>query len=169
MSPRLAILLSAAFLLGGCEVVTELGKPCFLVRKATDAELAAGSARAVPLKEKELTKGQDFISFGAADCEDFVCVRDADTPGDSNPEAVALGYCSRPCAEGGNSCQVTNSEAVSGLSERMTCRALLMDDAALARLKASDPETYRKTFGTQTSSTFCAGKLTEAPADSQGN
>lgn len=169
MLPRHAILLSAAFLLGGCEVVTELGKPCALVRRATDAELEAGSDRAVLLKERELTAGQDFISFGSLDCEEQVCVRDASTPAGSDPEAVALGYCSRPCIEDSNSCEVTNEEVDDALRERMTCRRMMLDDEALNRLKASDPEAYRRMFGTYENSSFCAGRLTTTSPEDQQN
>jgi hypothetical protein len=166
---RHAILLSAAFLLGGCEVVTELGKPCALVRRATDAELAAGADRAVLIKESELTAGQDFISFGSLDCEEQVCVRDAATPAGTNPNAVALGYCSRPCVEDSGSCEVTNEEVSDALRERMTCRRMLLDDEALARLKAADPEAYRRTFGNYENASFCAGSLSPSPAEGQGN
>jgi hypothetical protein len=164
MSLRHALLLSAAVLLGGCEVTTELGKPCFLVRKATEEELKAGSTRAVRLKESALTPGQDFISFGSAECEDLICVRDAAFQGSTNPDEDAQGYCSRDCVAGGSSCTVTDTEVPAELRERMTCRALLMDNEALARLKASDPATYRATFGENDSAYFCAG---EPPPSSQ--
>lgn len=169
MLPRHAILLSAAFLLGGCEVVTELGKPCALVRKATDAELQAGSEPAVFIKESELTAGQDFISFGSLDCEEQVCVRDADTPLGTNPNAVALGYCSRPCVEESNSCEVTNEEVDDALRERMTCRRMMLDDEALNRLKQADPEAFRRMFGGYETSTFCAGRLNTASPEDQQN
>ena len=159
MSPRHAILLSAAFLLGGCQVVTELGKPCALVRRATEEEFKATGERAALLKERELTPGQDFISFGSLDCEEQICVRDAAVPAGSNPEAVAQGYCSRPCVEDSTACEVTNADVSDALRQRMTCRPMLLDDEALNRLKAADPETYRKTFGTYENSSFCAGRL----------
>jgi hypothetical protein len=172
MLPRHAILLSAAFLLGGCEVVTELGKPCVLVRQAKegDAEYDATAKKqvAVQVKESELTPGQDFISFGSLDCEEQVCVRDAATPAGDNPNAVALGYCSRPCIEESSACEVTNEEVDDALRERMTCRRMMLDDEALNRLKASDPEAYRQMFGTYENSSFCAGRLTATePADQQ--
>jgi hypothetical protein len=163
MSPRHALLLSAAFLLGGCEVTTELGKPCFLVRAATQAELQAGSTRAVRMKEKDLTVGQDFISFGSAECEDLICVRDAAFAGSTNPDEDAQGYCSRACVSEGSECTVTDTEVPATLRERMACRALLMDNEALARLKAADPVTYRNTFGENNSAYFCAGQTASGP------
>jgi ABC-type phosphate transport system auxiliary subunit len=173
MLPRHAILLSAAFLLGGCEVVTELGKPCVLVRKAnaSDPEYVKDSKTqvAVQLKERELTAGQDFISFGSLDCEEQVCVRDAAVPPGTNPDAVALGYCSRPCIEESSSCEVTNEEVDTALRERMTCRQMMLDDEALNRLKASNPEEYRALFGTYENSGFCAGRLTPAAPGDQRN
>jgi hypothetical protein len=164
MSLRHAILLSAAVLLGGCEVTTELGRPCFLVRAATEAELKAGSTRAVRMKERDLTAGQDFISFGSAECDDLICVRDSAYVGSTDPNEDAQGYCSRDCVQGGSACTVTDTEVPAALRERMSCRALLMDNDALARLKAADPETYRKTFGENDSAYFCAGLPPEAPA-----
>ncbi|XXF75943.1 adventurous gliding motility lipoprotein CglC [Myxococcaceae bacterium GXIMD 01537] len=166
MSPRHAILLSAAFLLGGCEVVTELGKPCVLVRKATQAELDAGSGAAVQIKEGDLTAGQDFISFGSVECEELICVRDAAIAKSGNDNAVAQGYCSRSCLDdNGSTCEVTDPDVDADVRSRMTCRQMLLDDEALSRLKASDPDAYRKMFGPYENSSFCAGRLESASAN----
>lgn len=164
---RHAFLLSATFLLGGCSVVTELGMPCELVRRATEEELAAGMNRAVPVKEGELTPGQDFISFGSLGCEEQICVRDAANPPDhENPDKIALGYCSIPCIEG-NSCEVTHPDAPKELSDRMTCRRMMLDDEALNRLKVSNPEMYRRTFGNYENASFCAGRIDIDPAGTE--
>ena len=78
MSARLALLVGAALLSGGCKVTSDIGKPCVLVRKATQAEKDADGCRYQEILEGELQAGQDFISFGSVECEDLVCVRDAD-------------------------------------------------------------------------------------------
>lgn len=162
MSLRHTFLLSAAFLLGGCEVTTQLGKECILVRKATEAELQAGSPAGVPMKERELTPGQDVISFSSAECDELICVRDSAFVGSSNPDEEAKGYCSQAClVEDTSSCKVTDTSVPTELRERMTCRALLLDPDALARLKAADPAAYYAMFGDNESAYFCAGK----PAD----
>ena len=77
MSARLALLVGAALLSGGCEVASDIGKSCVLVRKATDTEKAADGLPYEDILESELQTGQDFISFGSVECEDLVCVRDA--------------------------------------------------------------------------------------------
>ena len=91
MSVRSALFLSAALLASGCEVTSELGKPCTLVRKATPEERPAG-VRSTPVLESEIAPNQDFISFGSMDCEDLICVRDADVPSATrDPERAGPG------------------------------------------------------------------------------
>jgi len=171
MSARLALLVGAALLCGGCEVSSDIGKPCVLVRKATAEELKAnpslGNTRSI--MESELRAGQDFISFGSVECEDLICVRDtAYNPGlaagtDLTKEA-ARGYCSMACVTDPlvNTCAVTTSEADANVKERMTCRALLLDQKALDDMRANDPVGYRRTFGDNNSPYFCAGTATTA-------
>jgi hypothetical protein len=126
----------------------------------------------VNIKEKDLVPGQDYIAFGATDCEDLVCIRDVESP--PNPDydpnsdnkvrrnAPAQGYCSRACLQGSDAsaCEVTEAKPVEGVKERMDCRSLLLDQASLDALRASDPEAYRSTFGDTNSPFFCAGKPT---------
>ncbi len=166
MSVRTALLMSATLLLGGCAVSSEIGKECLLVRKANpDVEEEKG-LRFVVVKEKEVAPNQDFISFGSIECEDLVCVRDADFPRDPDQEAVAKGYCSKACVEGSTSCEVKDTNGVvEGLKDRMTCRALLLDQETLEALRAADPTFYRQTFGDNNSPYFCAG----TPSSQQGN
>jgi hypothetical protein len=164
MSVRLAVFLSAALLASGCEVTTQLGKPCVLVRKPTQAELEAEQGiRSKPVLEGEIAPKQDFISFGSTDCEDLICVRDAEAPRAQDPNAHAQGYCSQECVEGSSSCEVTDTSVDETLRNRMTCRSLLLDQASLERLKRDDPVTYRNTFGETNSPYFCAGKLSSLP------
>ncbi|RKG91442.1 gliding motility protein [Corallococcus sp. CA053C] len=166
MFVRSALFMSAVLLLGGCEVTTELGKPCGLVRKATDSEAQTFGRDFMPIYEKDIAADQDFISFGSLDCEDLVCVRDDASARDPDPNAPALGYCSKECVEGTTSgCEVTNDEAVEGIKERMTCRPLLLDQATLEAIKIADEAFYRRTFGENNSPYFCAGATPQA----QGN
>jgi hypothetical protein len=164
MSVRLAVFLSAALLASGCEVTTQLGKPCVLVKKPSAEEEAQG-IRSKPVLESEIAPKQDFISFGSTDCEDLICVRDAESSRDPDPNAAAQGYCSQECVEGSSTCEVTDSSVPESLRTRMTCRSLLLDQASLERLKKDDPVTYRNTFGETNSPYFCAGQLSTLPPE----
>ena len=97
------LLLGVPLFFNACRVATDLGLPCQLVKKNPD-----GGTTSVPILESDLPGGnKDFISFGATECEDLVCVRDAKVPRTGVPGAAALGYCSRACvpnASGGNVC-----------------------------------------------------------------
>ncbi|MBZ4417080.1 adventurous gliding motility lipoprotein CglC [Myxococcus sp. RHSTA-1-4] len=164
MSVRTTLLMSAALLLGGCEVTSEIGKPCALVRKATAEEKAQTGQDTMPILEKEIAARQDFISFGSLGCEDLICVRDQDYPralnedGTVNGNAPAMGYCSKPCVEGSSACEVKDtSDVLPGLPERMACRPLLLDQATLEALRAENEAQYRATFGENNSPFFCAG------------
>ncbi|CAM4477991.1 adventurous gliding motility lipoprotein CglC [Corallococcus exiguus] len=168
MFVRTALFLSAALMLGGCDVTTELGKPCQLVRRATDQEREEQGRKFVEIQEKDIAVDQDFISFGSLDCEDLVCVRDDQSPRSDNPEAFALGYCSKECVQGTTTgCEITRTvdDVEPGLKERMTCRPLLLDQDTLDAIKISDESFYRRTFGENNSPYFCAGAVPAA----QGN
>lgn len=169
MFVRTALFLSAALMLGGCDVTTELGKPCQLVRRATAAEQEAlGGRKFVEIREKDIAADQDFISFGSLDCEDLICVRDDLSPRNENPEEVAMGYCSRECVQGTTTgCEITRTvgDVEKGLKERMTCRPLLLDQDTLDAIKVADESYYRRTFGENNSPYFCAGAVPAA----QGN
>ncbi|WP_146209903.1 adventurous gliding motility lipoprotein CglC [Vitiosangium sp. GDMCC 1.1324] len=161
MSSRLALLVSAVLLCGGCKVTSDVGKPCLLVKKGTGSDTA-------PVLEGDLNAGQDFISFGSLDCEDLVCVKDADmaleTVDIGNGQKQVKGYCSKACLENAlqDPCAVTDPEASESVKSRMACRPLLLDQKALDDLRQSDPATYKGTFGDNNSPFFCAGKATSA-------
>ncbi|WP_241759527.1 adventurous gliding motility lipoprotein CglC [Pyxidicoccus parkwayensis] len=172
MSVRTALLMSAALFLGGCEVSSQIGKECTLVRKATPEEKAQTDHDTMPILEKEVAPRQDFISFGAVECEDLICVRDKDFPratnedGTINQNAPALGYCSKECVEGSKACEVKDTSGVQAdLPARMSCRALLLDQDTLDALRSADEAFYRRTFGENNSPFFCAG----APVSAAGN
>ncbi|MCE9666727.1 adventurous gliding motility lipoprotein CglC [Myxococcus stipitatus] len=166
------ILSSTALLVSGCQVSSEIGKPCALVRKATQQELDQGSNKTVEMLEKEVTSKQDVVSFGAVHCEDLICIRDAAYPralgedGQVDGDAVAWGYCSKPCVEGTDSaCDVKDTDDVQAdLPGRMACRPLLLDQDTLDAIRAADEGFYRRIFGENNSPFFCAGKLPDPSA-----
>ena len=158
MSSRLALLVSAVLLCGGCKVNSDIGKRCLLVKKSKDP-----AKESDPVLATDLSSGQDFISFGSLDCEDLVCVKDADMPLETADNGQVFGYCSTACVpdELVDPCPVTDPEAVESVKSRMSCRALLLDQQALDDLRQNDPATYRATFGDNNSPYFCAGNPTE--------
>lgn len=162
MSVRLALFLSAALLATGCEVTTELGKPCVLVKRDPASNSTTG-VQSIPVLEREIAPNQDFISFGSTDCEDLICVRDAEAPRNTDPNAAALGYCSQECVPNETKCEVTDTSVEEALRTRMACRSLILDEDSLEKLKQEDPATYRATFGETNSPYFCAGKLSTLP------
>ena len=197
MSSRLAVLLSTFLLATGCQVTSDLGSQCVLVKKQLTFDAQGNPVcrkdndgnclkdkngndlqafTVGNILERELTAGQDYISFGAGECEDLICVRDADAP--PNPDydpnstdtakkdAPAQGYCSTPCVQGASAsaCKVTDSSVSTDLRNRMQCRSLLLDQASLDSLRASDPDGYKATFGDTNSPFFCAGGLATEPS-----
>jgi hypothetical protein len=161
------LLLSALLLCGAlaaCTANTELGKPCNMVKA-----LADGGVGAVVVGD--LSAGKDFVSFGATECEDLVCVVDqvsaslqlADAQRDAGSlDAPATGYCSRACVQGNNSTctpQWEDLQSVPGLA--MTCRELVLDPKIIADI-CQDPVKCQEFFGSNRTSFFCARG---APAD----
>ena len=177
MSPRLVILLCATLLATGCTVTTDLGKPCVLKKTQVvrdtngnpviDPATNKPQTEVVAILQNEITTGQDYIAFGITECDDLICVRDADEPfleepaDPAQPRRQAVGYCSRACIEGSDAsaCEVTDTGVSNALSQRMACRSLLLDTQTLERLRAEDPAAYRATFGETLSPFFCAGNL----------
>jgi hypothetical protein len=160
----LGALILSPLVLTACSENSEIGKPCQLVKKPS-AEAAAAGTRFSPVLNSELVPGQDFISFGASDCVDLICVHDKDSPVAGEPGAPATGYCSQACVHGGDTCATVSSEASSDLEARMSCRALLLDQATLDQLRQEDPEAYRNTFGENTNPYFCAGAPPDAATE----
>ena len=156
MSPRLALLATTALLFIGCKVDSDIGVPCVLVKKNPD-----GGTTPANVEERDLSPGQDFISFGSVECDRFICVRDRAYvgTGDAGTRAV-YGYCSRPCVETqATACEVTNPAVTDpSLKGRMGCRPLLLDQEVLDQLKEREPALYEQTFGENASSHFCAGR-----------
>jgi hypothetical protein len=154
----LVLLAIASSALASCSVHTDLGTPCVLVKRdPTDTDESDG-IRSIPIKESEVQLGKDFISFGAVECENYVCVRDANTPKGSTPNADAMGICSRACAFGSS----TACPSVDPTNLPLTCRALLLDEATVGTICANDPTRCERFFGNSRSPYFCARTLPDA-------
>ncbi len=150
---RVSIALAAAcavsaLVVSACKPGTDLNRPCRLVKRNPDG----GSA--LPILESDVRsnvgRNKDFISIGTVDCEDLICVRDADLTNDAGPFDPAFGYCSRECLEG-STCPSYDSTLDKG-GTRLNCRALLLDAETLNQLARADggaPGNVRDPF-------FCA-------------
>lgn len=160
MSSRLALLVSAVLLCGGCKVNSDIGTKCLLVKK----KVGGTGTESEPVLRTDLNENQDFISFGSLECEDLICVKDASMPIETAENGQVQGYCSKACVPPDDTtpqlqdpCAVTDPNAIESVKSRMACRALLLDQKALDDLRENDPDTYRATFGPNNSPYFCAG------------
>jgi hypothetical protein len=146
MSRGVALLVACvtAVLVAGCPVDTDNGKECVLLKKGPN------DGGGVPITESEVTPGKDFVSFGAPECADFVCVRAASAPKTGDPNATAYGRCSSRCASQDDKCP----SAVSNV--RLDCRALILDEETLGRLCQQDPTKCERYFGGAQTPWFCA-------------
>ena len=155
----ISIVSLAVLVLVGCQDSTDLGKtPCNLVKKGAD-----GGPEGVIVAE--LSAGKDFLSFGAVQCEDLVCVLDKQGVGAvlaqaaSNPAVLsnpALGYCSRACAQGSSTtCTPQFENQQNDPSLAMSCQQLLLDQATIAEI-CKDPAKCQAYFDNNRSPFFCA-------------
>lgn len=144
----------------GCRQVTDLGTTCTLVRKGDTEDQAFA-----PLLNSEIKVGQEYISFGAVECEHWACVRDADfDAGNVEPGDPAQGYCSAPCIPqdgaalpGTGTCVPADAADEDPESPNfLTCRSVSIDPELLALYREADPEGYRRNFGDSTTPFYCA-------------
>jgi hypothetical protein len=139
-----AVLLSAS--LFACTTSTDLGEPCTPVKALSDGGVT-------DVLVGDLSSGQDFISFGATECSDLVCVVDQTSASQQLSVAQrdagislgspAVGYCSTACVQGNDSALV------------MACRELVLDPALIAEI-CQTPAKCEQYFGSNRSSFFCA-------------
>lgn len=147
-----------------CTANTDLGQQCRMV-KAVD-----GGVTFVVVGD--LSAGKDFVSFGATECNDLVCVVDQQSASEQlsaaqrgagiSLDSPAVGYCSVACVQGNNSTcspQVNDMQNVPG--NAMTCRELVLDQALIAAI-CQDAAKCQEYFGSNRASFFCARG---APAD----
>lgn len=118
-----------------CKPVTDLNTTCTLVKRNPDG----GSP--LPILEREVRdqagNNKDFIAVGSVQCEDLICVRDANFSNDAGLDDPATGYCSRQCAEG-SACP-SYDEALDRGPTALGCRPLLLSAETLAALKDDFP------------------------------
>lgn len=142
-----------------CKVDTDLGKEgCHLLKSGPDGG-------AVNVIVAELSAGKDFLSFGSVECEDLVCVLDAQgvsvllAQATANPAVLAnpaTGYCSRACAQGSSTgCTPQFEDLQNDPSKVMGCRALVLDNDTIAEI-CKDPVKCRLYFDNNRSAYFCA-------------
>ena len=142
-----------------CTANTDLGQPCNMVKSVPD-----GGVTFVVVGD--LSAGKDFVSFGATECNDLVCVVDQQSASvqlsagqrDAGISlgSPAVGYCSLACPQGNNSScspQVNDMQNVPG--DAMTCRQLVLDPALIASI-CQDPVKCQEYFGSNRASFFCA-------------
>lgn len=158
----------AGFVLEGCKVSTDLGTTCELVKRDPTDTSTTGAARTVPIVEGDFDTEPtgDLISFGAVECEDLVCVQDAQhRTWTNNPSTKLFGYCSRSCVTGNaDACSPqADGSNDSDPSLMMACRSLLLDSATMGRLCQVDPAKCEQYFGNNTSPYFCARGGTATP------
>ena len=145
-------LLAALALPSACRVNTDLGRSCQLVKKNPD-----GGSTSVPIVEADLpSANKDFISFGATECEELVCVRDAYVARTGVATAPATGYCSRACVANSTiACPAANAADDTDPARKLSCRALLLDEQTLGAICTNDPGTCQQ-LGDTRSPYFCA-------------
>lgn len=158
LSSAAVLATAAAVLLSACPSATDLGRECVLIKRDPADTNPDDGINSIVIRESEVTTGKDFISFGATECDDLVCVRDARMPLSGDPTAAAKGVCSRPCIpSNAASCDTGDRSIDEDDAARFNCRPLLLDEETLAAIREADPAKYQRYFGTTQSPDFCVG------------
>ena len=133
MTARAAALF-ALFFFAACKQPTDLGNECSMTKR--DPNVDGGR---LFIKEGEIKVGanKDFISFGATDCENLVCVIDTDAPAGTDPNAPAVGYCSNRCPQG-TECPSGDPADDLDPKKKLRCRALVLDEETLRSVNIGD-------------------------------
>ncbi|HWV38980.1 MAG TPA: adventurous gliding motility lipoprotein CglC [Vulgatibacter sp.] len=157
---RVALASTAVLLLtaGSC-VDTDIGAPCQIQKDRFDPRLP-GCADAEPDQAdtrpecfhpniadfEDKGEEKDFISFGAAECDNLTCVRSRGEPLPET-EAAPNGFCSGEC--------INDDDCASDLGD-FTCRSLVFDDEFLHYLQDTlSPEEYERYLGRIQNAKFC--------------
>jgi len=144
LAPVIAALLVVG--LGACQAEKDLGQTC----KMTRPNPIAGEAP-IELEADQVADGSfDYMAFGAAECDDLVCLRTSGSANPENEEGRARGYCSAPCIDASDC-----DPDYLGNKGTMRCEQVLPDQEFLDALRRSDPETYEKTFGSGAAAKYC--------------
>lgn len=153
------LLAVAALLTAGTCGESDIGSPCQLQKTRLDPTIAGCDGvgedqvgqrpecfRPV-LEDLEKGKDKDFISFGAAECDNLTCVRSRGAPLPGS-EADPAGACSSEC--------ITDVDC-QGAQGNFVCRALVFDDEFLSQLKETlSEEEYERHLGRIQNAKFCA-------------
>jgi hypothetical protein len=141
----------------GCKAQTDLNSECILVKKDPSDPTGKKSV-AITAGELRANANRDVISFGATQCEDLVCVREAGAPLPAADAEPVSGRCSRSCAGAGDeaTCKSFDESLDKNPDTALVCRPLLLDASLLASLRQADEAAYRRYFGDNSSPYFCA-------------
>jgi len=149
------------FLGAGSCVDTDVGAPCNLQKMRADASLPGcgdigQDARPEDRPEcfhptiADFAAGpeKEYVSFGAAECDNLTCVRSAGEPLPASEDAPN-GTCSGEC--------INDQDCDSEGNGKFVCRELFLDQAFLTQLRDSlTEEEYAKYFGRIQNTKFCA-------------
>lgn len=146
-----ALTIATLFVGPGCRPYTDLGVTCLLVKGQDEA------GNLVYITNAEIVKGLEYISHGG-ECDNFVCVRDADMPIGGEPDEPASGYCSNNCIpQAADGCIPENPAHEDPESDAfLSCREISLDPELLAYFRDNDPEQFRRLFGETTTPFYCA-------------
>jgi hypothetical protein len=156
--------------MAGCKQVNDLGTYCVLVKADPADTDPSDGISSIPVTQSEIpvvtgdsNSKRDYLSFGSAECEDLVCVRDfafseANEPGlPVGPSQPAYGICSTACTPtAASTCAPSDTSLQKNDRTKISCRQLVLDQDTLTKLKEEDPVQYQEYFGTNTSPYFCA-------------
>lgn len=159
------LLLAFTGLAIGC-TDTDIGAPCKIHKDRPDPTLPGCSdvkvdeARTRPecfrptIEDLRAGGDKDFISFGAAECDNLTCLRSRDdtlTKEERAPasEGSPTGYCSGEC--------INDQDCKTDGDTKYACRALVFDDEFIHYLQDTlSPEEYSRYLGRMQNSKFCA-------------
>ncbi len=154
----LGLLVSVLLSAGSC-VDTDIGAPCQIQKDRLDptlpgcADVKADQISQRPecfhptIADLNAGKEKDFISFGAAECDNLTCVRSRGEP-DLESEATPSGYCSGEC--------INDLDCETEGGGKFACRALVFDDEFLHYLQDTlSAEEYARYLGRVENAKFC--------------
>ena len=139
----------------GCKAQTDLNSECVLVKK-DPSDTTGKRSVAITAGELRANANRDVISFGATECEDLVCVREAGAALPAADAEPVKGRCSASCAGPDAACRSYDESLDKDPATALVCRKLLLDESVLAAMRQADEATYRKYFGDNSSPYFCA-------------
>lgn len=131
---RLALL--SLLLLSACNSGPPINTPAVLVKKDP---LHEGKTLPLTVADIKSNPQRDVLSFGVAECEDQVAVREAGAALSSEDGAPVIGFCSKACTPGVTDCRSGDVGLDNHPETVMSCRALLIDQQMIDTLCNDDP------------------------------